>query len=176
MHAHVLLPKCFPGLFLMSILSPTVIANTEKFGTATSLPSCCVFGICQLRCSSSYNQWWCFISTLIIIQLTLLDKSLTYVYMFVIYCSFRSYKWDYMLTKSCWNKYNGRTSAWISKLLVSQLRLWQCGKRWDQYKNNRLSECLRLGSRLKHRLILYSWGVVWACFLLHASEHNSLCD
>lgn len=56
MRAHVLFPKCFPGLLLMSILSPTVTANTEKFGAATSLPSCCVFGICQLRCSSSYKQ------------------------------------------------------------------------------------------------------------------------
>lgn len=176
MYAHVLLLKCFPGLFLMRLLSPTVTANIEKFGATSSLSSCCVFEICQLRCGSSYNQCWHLISTVVIIQLALLGKSLMYVYLFI-YSSFTSYKWDYTLTKSCWNKYKRRTSAWISKLQVWQLHLWHCRKWWDRYKNNR--GCLNvwaLEAGWTTVWFLYSWGFVWARFLLCASEHNSLCD
>lgn len=65
-----------------------------------------------------------------------------HVGMFVIYCCFRSCKWDYALTKSCWNKYNRRTSAWISNLPIWQLHLWHCRKWWDQYNSNR--GCLKV--------------------------------
>lgn len=133
MCAHVLLLKCFPGLILIRVLSQLI---QRKFGATSSLLSSCGPESCQLRCGSSCNKCWHLISTLIILQPALFDKSLMYVCLFS-YCSFTSYKWGHTLTKPCWNKNKGRTSAWISKLPVCQLSLWICRKGWDRYKDNR---------------------------------------
>lgn len=53
-----------------------VMANAEKFGATSSLLSSCGSEICQLRCGSLYNKCWHLISTLMILQPALFDKSL----------------------------------------------------------------------------------------------------
>lgn len=53
-----------------------VMANAKKFGATSSLLSSCGPEICQLRCGSFYNKCWHLISTLMILQPALFDKSL----------------------------------------------------------------------------------------------------